>query len=81
MLTARVGGPRRWHLGVIGPQFSAKQGADLRGGGALVTDDPELAARIYSLKNCGRPWKSDLAPGFGGNYRSRNFRLRSYWPN
>lgn len=38
-------------------------------GGALVTNDLDLAHRIYRAKNCGRPWRGEGEPGFGGNYR------------
>ena len=43
-------------------------------GGILLTDDPELAASIHSLKHCGRKWKPESEFGFGGNYRMTEFQ-------
>ncbi len=45
-------------------------------GGIVLTDDPELAATIRSLSNCGRgqdaPWYEHYLPG--GNYRMTEFQ-------
>ena len=42
-------------------------------GGALITDDNDLAERVFNLKNCGRPSKGDNHT-FGGNHRMTEFQ-------
>lgn len=42
-------------------------------GGLLVTDDSELAERIFNLKNCGRPFKG-TGYTFGSNHRITEFQ-------
>lgn len=57
-------------LGHIGSfSFQQSKGMTSGEGGALITDDDELAHRIFGAKNCGRPWKPDAPATFGGNYR------------
>ena len=64
-------------IGEIG-SFSFQQSKPLTAGegGFLVTDDADLAARIFSLKNCGRPWKgkADSKPLLGNNHRLTEFQ-------
>lgn len=62
-------------LGHVGSfSFQQSKGITSGEGGALVTNDPKLAQRIYGLKNCGRPWKEGGPFGFGGNYRMTEFQ-------
>jgi L-glutamine:2-deoxy-scyllo-inosose/3-amino-2,3-dideoxy-scyllo-inosose aminotransferase len=57
-------------LGHIGSfSFQQSKGMTSGEGGALVTDDDELAQRIFGAKNCGRPWKPGAPATFGGNHR------------
>jgi L-glutamine:2-deoxy-scyllo-inosose/3-amino-2,3-dideoxy-scyllo-inosose aminotransferase len=67
-------------LGNIG-SFSFQQSKGMTGGegGILVTNDDELAYRLYGLKNCGRPWRDGRA-GFGGNYRITEFQAAVLLP-
>lgn len=62
-------------LGDIG-SFSFQQSKSMTSGegGILIMQDPALAGRVYSLKNCGRPWRQGMASGFGGNYRITEFQ-------
>ena len=57
-------------LGDVGSfSFQQTKGMTSGEGGALVTNNQELADRIYGLKNCGRPVRPGEPGTFGGNYR------------
>ncbi|WP_327147843.1 DegT/DnrJ/EryC1/StrS family aminotransferase [Nocardia sp. NBC_01329] len=43
-------------------------------GGLVVTSDPRLADRVYSLANCGRRRRPEADWGFGGNHRITEFQ-------
>lgn len=43
-------------------------------GGSVITQDPLLADRIHSLKDCGRQRLENSSVGFGGNYRISEFQ-------
>ncbi|MDE3084053.1 MAG: DegT/DnrJ/EryC1/StrS family aminotransferase [Verrucomicrobiota bacterium] len=62
-------------LGAVG-SYSFQQSKVMTAGegGALVTNRPELAGHIYSLKNCGRKRTPNSPYGFGGNYRMTDFQ-------
>lgn len=67
-------------LGQIGSfSFQSSKGMTSGEGGALITNDEDLAHRIYSMKNCGRPWKEGRF-GFGGNYRITEFQAALLLP-
>ncbi|BCB90391.1 DegT/DnrJ/EryC1/StrS family aminotransferase [Phytohabitans suffuscus] len=72
---ARWGDRAAGTMGVAGC-FSFQNGKSMAAGegGAVVTDDPALADRLYSLKNCGRPARDQLPHGFGGNRRITEFQ-------
>jgi L-glutamine:2-deoxy-scyllo-inosose/3-amino-2,3-dideoxy-scyllo-inosose aminotransferase len=62
-------------LGQIGSfSFQQSKAVTAGEGGALLTDDRELAARIHGWKHCGRKWRPDSAFGYGGNYRITEFQ-------
>ncbi len=69
------GGRAAGTLGAVG-SFSFQQSKPMTAGegGVLITDDSDLAARIYSLKNCGRKWQPEGSYGFGSNYRMTDFQ-------
>jgi L-glutamine:2-deoxy-scyllo-inosose/3-amino-2,3-dideoxy-scyllo-inosose aminotransferase len=54
--------------------FQAQKAMTAGEGGALITNDPQLADRIYALKDCGRPREEGGAFGFGGNHRITEFQ-------
>lgn len=57
-------------LGDVGSfSFQESKGITSGEGGALVTNNEELADRMCGLKNCGRPARPGLSATFGGNYR------------
>lgn len=57
-------------LGDVGSfSFQQTKGITSGEGGALITNNEELADRMYGLKSCGRPPRPDLPGTFGGNYR------------
>lgn len=62
-------------LGEIGTfSFQEQKALSAGEGGALVTRSPDLADRLHSLKDCGRPRLDGGEPGFGGNYRITEFQ-------
>lgn len=62
-------------LGDIGSfSFQLSKAMTAGEGGILTTKDAHLAEKIFPLKNCGRAWKSDTPPGFGGNFRLTEFQ-------
>lgn len=73
----------RWHdrqagsIGDVG-SFSFQQSKSLTAGegGFLSTGSYDLASRIFSLKNCGRPWKQKPTgkPLLGSNHRLTEFQ-------
>ncbi len=72
---ARWNGKGAGSLGTIG-SFSFQQSKPMTSGegGFVTTNDESLAQKLYSLKNCGRPWKSGLPSKFGNNYRMTEFQ-------
>jgi L-glutamine:2-deoxy-scyllo-inosose/3-amino-2,3-dideoxy-scyllo-inosose aminotransferase len=62
-------------LGAIG-SYSFQQSKVMTAGegGALLTDRPELAERMYALKNCGRKWKPESPYWCGTNHRMTDFQ-------
>jgi len=67
-------------LGSIG-SFSFQQSKGMTGGegGMLVTNDEELANKIYGFKNCGRPGR-DGKFSFGSNNRITEFQAAVLLP-
>jgi len=62
-------------LGKVGSfSFQQSKGMTSGEGGALVTNDHELAEVMYGMKNCGRTRVEGGQAGFGGNYRITEFQ-------
>lgn len=62
-------------LGDVGTfSFQAHKTLTCGEGGAVITNDSDLADRIYALKDCGRSRNGDQNYGYGGNYRIGEFQ-------